>query len=327
MRLGLSLFGLEKSVKDMVELARLAEDAGFEQLYTVEAVRESLVPLVAIATATKRIQLGPGIMPIFLRSPLLTVQSIAQLDEVSEGRAILGLGVSTPGLLAPHGVPYGKPLTRMREYIQIVRGLLRGETVSHQGQMYNIQQSQLEFPLHRRDIPIYLAAIGPKMHQLVGEVADGVLSDLWQDAAYVRFAVEQVQEGCRKAGRDIASVDIGGYLFCAVANSEQEATEAMRPIIAFFVALQPNLAPLLKRLGFAEAAARVQEAFRAGGLGAATHYVTEDMVQSLSATGTPAQCRARLEEFIKAGVQTPILVPTGKDHKEGIKAAIKAFTS
>jgi 5,10-methylenetetrahydromethanopterin reductase len=113
-------------------------------------------------------------MPIFLRSPLLTVQSIAQLDEVSEGRAILGLGVSTPSLLAPHGVPYGKPLTRMREYIQIVRGLLRGETVSYQGQVYNIPQSQREFPFHRRDIPIYLAAIGPKMHQLVGEVADGV---------------------------------------------------------------------------------------------------------------------------------------------------------
>src|SRR5262249_678451 len=108
---------------------------------------KSLVPLVAIATATKRIQLGPGIMPIFLRSPLLTVQSIAQLDEVSEGRAILGLGVSTPALLAPHGVLYGKPLTRMREYMQIVRGLLRGETVSHQGQVYNIQPSQLEFPL------------------------------------------------------------------------------------------------------------------------------------------------------------------------------------
>ena len=101
----------------------------------------------------------------------------------------------------------------------------------------------------------------------------------------------------------------------------------MQPIIAFFVAIQPNIAPLLKRLGFAEAAAGVQEAFRAGGLEAATQYVTEDMIKSLSATGTPAQCRARLEEFIKAGVQTPIIVPTGKDHKEGIKAAIKAFTS
>jgi 5,10-methylenetetrahydromethanopterin reductase len=327
MRLGLGLFGIETSVKDMVELARMAEDAGFEQIYIAETVREPLVPLVAIATATKRIQLGPGIMNISLRSPLLTAQSIAQLDEVAEGRALLGLGVSTPGLLAPHGVLYGKPLTRMREYVQIVRGLLRGETVSSQGQMYNIPQSQLEFPLYRSDIPIYLAAVGPKMHQLAGEVADGVLTDAALDPAYVQSAVAQVQEGCQRAGRDRASVDCGCCLFCAVAHNEQQAIEAMQPVLALLLAIQPNFAPNLKRLGFTEAAAKVQEAFRAGGTMAAAPYVTKDMVKSLTVTGTPTQCRARVEDYSKAGVQTPILVPVGKNQKEGIKAAITAFVS
>jgi 5,10-methylenetetrahydromethanopterin reductase len=327
MRLGLTLFGLETSVKDMVELARMAEDAGFEQIYICEAVREPLVPLVAIATATKRIQLGPGIMKIFLRSPLLTAQSIAQLDEVAEGRALLGLGVSTPGLLAPHGVRYGKPLTRMREYVQIVRELLRGEAVISQGQMYTIHQSQLEFPLHRHDIPIYLAAVGPKMHQLAGEVADGVLTDAALDPAYVQSAVAQVQEGCQRAGRARTSVDCGCCLFCSVANNEQQAIEAMQPLLAFHLAIQPNFAPMLKRLGLTEAATKVQEAFRAGGMMAAAPYVTKEMVKSLTVTGTPTQCRARVEDYIKAGVQTPIFVPVGKNQKEGIKAAITAFAS
>jgi 5,10-methylenetetrahydromethanopterin reductase len=327
MKMGLSLFGFDTTVKDMVELARLAEDAGFAQIYTIEAVRESLVPLVAIATATKRIQLGPGIMNIFLRSPLLTAQSIAQLDEVSEGRALLGLGVSVTGFVEPHGVHYGKPLTRMREYIQLVRGLLRGEAVSAQGQIYHAQGMQLQFQPYRSAIPIYLAAVGPKMHQLAGEVADGVLTDLALDPAYVQSAVAQVQEGCQRAGRARASVDCGCYLFCAVAHNEQQAIETMQPTLAFSIAIQPNFAPVLKRLGFTEAAAKVQEAFRAGGMMAAAPYVTKDMVKSLTVTGTPTQCRARVEEYVKAGVQTPILVPVGKNQKEGIKAAITAFAS
>lgn len=326
-RMGLSLFGFDTSVKDMVELARLAEDAGFEQLYTIEAIRESLVPLVAIATATKRIQLGPGIMNIFLRSPLLTAQSIAQLDEVAEGRALLGLGVSVTGLVEAHGVRYGKPLTRMKEYLPIVRGLLRGEAVSHQGQVYRIHRSQLQFPPLRSDIPIYLAAIGPKMHQLAGEMADGVLTDWMLDPDYVQSALEHVQEGCQRAGRAMATVDRGCYLLCSVANSEREAVEAVQPTVAFSLALQPNLDPVLKRLGFIEAVAKVRAAFRAGDMVTAAQSVSEDIVRSLTVTGTPAQCRARLEEYIKAGVQTPILVPVGKDHKEGIQAAIKAFTS
>jgi 5,10-methylenetetrahydromethanopterin reductase len=193
--------------------------------------------------------------------------------------------------------------------------------------MYTIPQSQLEFPLYRRDLPIYLAAVGPKMHHLAGEVADGVLTDAALDPAYVQSAVAQVQEGCQWAGRDRVSVDCGCCLFCAVANNEQHAIEAMQPILALLLAIQPNFAPNLKRLGFTEAAAKVQEAFRAGGTMAAAPYVTKDMVKNLTVTGTPMQCRARVEDYINAGVHTPILVPVGKNTKEGIKAAITAFAS
>ena len=112
-----------------------------------------------------------------------------------------------------------------------------------------------------------------------------------------------------------------------MAHNEQHAIEAMQPLLAFHLAIQPNFAPNLQRLGFTEAAAKVQEAFRVGGMMAAAPYVTKDMVKSLTVTGTPMQCRARVEDYLKAGVHTPILVPVGMNTKERIKAAITAFAS
>ena len=171
-RIGLGLLG-GPEVPKMVELSRLAEQHDFESVWVAETrlTRDGMVPCAAIAMATSRIKIATGIVNVYTRGAVLTATSFVSLDEVSEGRIIMGLGPGSPLVLEPQGYAFDKPVTRLRETIAIVQALLRGEAVNYSGKTMSVNGAKLEAPPPRSHIPLYLGVTGPKALELAGETA------------------------------------------------------------------------------------------------------------------------------------------------------------
>ena len=186
-RIGVRLeTGPHLSPHQLLELAQLAEKRGFETVWVPEGSgTEALTQLTAFACGTSRIKLGTGILPIFHRTPTLLAMGAGGLDAISGGRFILGLGVGHQGAVeGAHGIPFDRPMTRLRETVHIVRRLLTGESVAFEGSAYNVKSAKLGFNPIRADMPIYLAALRPRMVELAGEIADGVLLN-WATSPYL----------------------------------------------------------------------------------------------------------------------------------------------
>ena len=196
------------SPADIQGLALVAEDLGYQEIWMTEgAGRDSLTQLASIATATNRIVAGTGILPIYSRTPLITAMSAAGLAAVSGGRFILGLGVGNrPATENGHGVTFANPLDRLRETIYIVRRLLQGEEVTFHGKALKVTEVSLGDAAPKEKVPIYIAALGPRMLRLAGEIADGVLLS-WAASSYLKEAIRQVREGAVSAGRDLPEGD------------------------------------------------------------------------------------------------------------------------
>ncbi|MBM3944138.1 MAG: LLM class flavin-dependent oxidoreductase, partial [SAR202 cluster bacterium] len=180
------------TVDELVDLARLAERRGFESVWVPEGSgRDALTLLTAMARATSRIRLATGILPIFNRTPMTMAMSAAGLAAASGNRFILGLGTGHKGPVeGGHGVPFGRPLGRMRETVLIVSGLLRGEAVTLEGKDFSVRDARLGKAVDGVKVPVYIAALGPKMVALTGEMADGALLN-WTASKYLPTAIAQ----------------------------------------------------------------------------------------------------------------------------------------
>lgn len=214
-RIGLRLRDDRLSFPDLMSLARLAEARGYETLFVPESSgREVFTQLTAFATATERLRLGPGIATIFTRTPSLLAQAVATLDQLAGGRAVLGLGSGhAPVLEAGHGVHFKRPLARMRAYVTLIKAILGGNTTFPPVELVPVTRFRLE--THARpDIPICLAALGPRMCRLAGEIGDGVLLN-WATPVYVAEAPRNLRAGAERGGRDPASVDVACYVRAA----------------------------------------------------------------------------------------------------------------
>lgn len=298
-------------VPEMVELALLAEDVGCESVWIAETriTRDGFVPAGAIAARTRRIGIGTGIVNVFTRGPVLSAISFATLDEASAGRAIAGLGTGSPLVLAAQGQGFEKPLTRLREYVEVQRLLLCGDPVNYHGQTIQIAGAQLEFTPYRRDIPIHLGVTGPKALELAGEIADGAMLNGFLPPAYVQRAVTRIAAGAARVGRDTRAIDISMAVITAVDTDGGRARDAARPFVAMYMTRMPNIAA---EMGFdADQLARVRIAVDAGGIEAGLPYVSDDMVTAVTVAGTLAECRARIADYRAAGVGLPILFPLG----------------
>jgi 5,10-methylenetetrahydromethanopterin reductase len=309
-RVGLAFLGAPR-VPEMVELAQLAEEIGAESVWVAETrvTRDGFVPAGAIAARTTRIGVGTGIVNVFTRGPVLSAISFATLDEASGGRAIAGLGPGSPLVLAAQGQPFERPLTRLREYVDVLRRLLRGDRIDYAGQTVRLEGVQLEMEPHRRHIPIYLGVTGPKALELAGEIADGVILNGFLPPAYVGRARERIAVGAKRAGRDPTAIDLSMALITAMHADDKVARDTARPFVAMYMTRFPNLA---REMGFDEPAmARVRAAVDAGGPAAGAAAVSDAMVSAVTVTGTREQCLARLAEYRAAGVRLPILFPLG----------------
>ena len=219
--------------QDLQELGVLAEKLGYETVWAPEGGgRDSLTALAAIALRTERVRLGTGILPIYARTATNTAMGAAGMAAVSGDRFILGLGVGhRPTVEGRDGVPFRQPMARLRETIGIVRGLLSGEDVAYEGRHFNIASASLGGAAPKERVPIYIAALGPQMLELAGEMADGVLMN-WTAESFIREAVEHVKHGAEKAGRDPSEIDIAGYVRVAAGGDEDAVRASLRGQVA-----------------------------------------------------------------------------------------------
>ena len=297
------------SVKDLVELVTLAERRGFECVWVPEGGgRDALTLLATFASATSKIKLATGILPIFHRTPTLTAMSAAGLAAASGNRFILGLGTGHEGTtIQTHGVPFARPVGRMRETVAIARGLLRGESVTYQGHEFSIQGARLGRAVQDVSVPIYIAALGPRMVALSGEVADGVLLN-WTAASYLAKVAQQVHDAARAAGRDSSAVDIAGYVRVAVGPDEAAARKALQRQIASYVSYS-YYRDFFATCGFS---AEMQAAAR-GDSDAAAKAITKAMQDEVAVVGTGEHCRAEIERRRGLGLQLPVIAPFAVD--------------
>jgi len=312
---------------DIVECVKLAEELGYESAWVAEGHGgDQFAILSACATVTKRILLGTSISSVFVRSIPTIAMAAATVDHISQRRFILGLGSSHRVQVEPeHGIPYGKPIQRVRESVEIVRTLLRDGVVSYKGETVAIERFDLWFTPIRPEIPVYLAALFPKMLQVCGEIAQGVILT-WSTLEAGRRAADNIAIGARRAGRRPEEIDITSLLPCYVTNDRRQAFNAMRPAVAFYGGFFPRYNRLMAESGFPEAAQAIKTAWDQGGHEAAAKVVPDELIDAIAVAGMPAECRERIEAYRRSGISLPIISPrpTGTDPKQAAIDALKA---
>ena len=325
-RIGIAFSG-GPSPAEIVELVTLAEALGYESAWVAEGHGgDQFAVLAACATQTSRILLGTAISSVFVRTAPTIAMAAASVDDLSAGRFILGLGSSHKVQVeAEHGVAYSKPLTRVRECLGLIRDLLRDGQVRFEGETIRSDGFDLWFAPRRPEIPIYLSAVFPKMTELCGEIADGIILTR-STVATGRPVRERLAAGAVRAGRDASRIAVTTLLPTAVAETRAEALAALRPGLAFYSGFFPRYNRMMAEHGFGEEAAAIAAAWSRGDRNAAERAVSDAMIDATSIAGTPEQCRARIEDYRRSGIDLPILSPfaRGADAKARFEAAIRA---
>ncbi|MEM4417454.1 MAG: LLM class flavin-dependent oxidoreductase [Nitrososphaerota archaeon] len=329
-RIGLSFVSHAGPVKSggILESAVLAERAGYESVWVPELYydRECHTILGAIAVQTRRLKLASSVVNPVTRHPSLIAMSTATLDELSGGRAILGLGSGGRIGASAHGIPlehvgmvYGSPVKRLRECIMLVRRLLGGERLSYEGEYYRLDDVGLEFKPVKKRIPIYLGQQGPAMMRLTGEVADGVILTIICSEKYIQRAIQHIAEGASRAGRSMREIDITARIAVSMASDSRRAVEAAKEIVGR-VLIHPGSMPVVEASGIGlEEVRPLREAVEKGDRAALRRLVKNEWVEMLTASGTPRDCRERLDQYRRAGVKLPLVVPIGKNYREVIR--------
>ncbi len=345
LRLGLTVGGAASAAQ--MELIHEAERLGFDSVWCGEAYGADAVSCLAwIGARTERIRIGSSILQVPARTPAMTAMTAMSLDQLTGGRFILGLGPSGPQVVEGwYGVPYGKPLTRMRECISIIRTILAREApLTHQGEHYQIPYTGpgatgLGKPLKsilrgRRDLPIYTAAITPSGITFAGEIADGVLP-LVLDPERTDIVEPHVLEGMRLAGRqpDLSKFDIAPYVPVRLGEDLAECRRPIKEWLALYIGgmgargknFYNNYA---RRLGYEAQASIIQDLYLEGRKAEAAAAVPDALIDAVSLVGTAARIRDRLGAWKEAGkrggVGTMILMLGGKDELRLVAEAIAA---
>jgi 5,10-methylenetetrahydromethanopterin reductase len=301
MRFGCS-FWLDRDPRQAARFARVAEDAGFQDVWFPDHyfIREVYAALALAAAATTRVGLGTAVTSPYLRHPVLLASAVATIDEISEGRAILGIGVGGHEFPSQLNVSLARPLAVCREATDVIRRLLAGETVTAQGKVFSVQGARLHFTPSRR-IPVYLAARGPQMLALAGEIADGVITH-GTHAGYLTRARDQVAGGLSRAGRPAGAVDLALMGEVVVTDDVTRERERLRARCVLMAG--GEYAPeLVERYGLTAADVEpVRRAVKAGDLAAAALAVNDRVVDAFCVAGSADRCRDILRTMARAGV-------------------------
>ena len=314
-------------ISEGMDFARYAEAKGFEAVWQAESrlVREATVPMAAFASVTTRLKVGSGVVDCWSRNPARLAATFSTLDDLAPGRVILGIGAWWDPLAQKVGISRAKPLRAMREIVTAVRGLLANERVTMQGEFVRLDGVELDYVYQERrakDVPIYIGATGMQMMELTGEIADGVVLNYLVSPDYNARAIEALAAGAAKAGRRWEDLDRPQLVVCSVHEDRATALDMARLMVTQYLGQQPHI---MKASGVPQS---ILDAVGSVLTWPATHeqvvaasrHVPDEIVQMLTASGTPAEARAKVQEYIDHGCTCPILYPLGD-----VKAMIDAF--
>ena len=319
---------------DVMEKVKLADQMGFDSVWLGESWGYELFTSMGdLVRITKRIKVGAGIANIFSRTPALIASTAATLDERSGGRILLGLGPSGANVIEHwHGVKFEKPVKRTREYVEIIRMILRGEKLVYNGEFFQLERGfTLRFKPLRADLPIYIAAMGPKNVEQTGEIADGILPVYWPGNKWGELRT-QLDAGSAKAGRPLHSAALAPYITSIFLpeNADEQmrqsaAAKAAEPLAYYIARMGVYYADMLTRQGFGEDVQAVIEADKAKrSLKSAVAAVSPRMLDATAIIGTPKEIVAKLDLWGAAGVDEPLMgMPSGTIDEVG--AQLSAF--
>lgn len=323
------LLNAEYSLAELAELGRLCEELGYRSLwYTdIRFARECYLGLAAVAANTSRLQLGPGVTDPYSRHPAITAATIATFDELCGGRALLGLGTGGYGF-RQLGLEKKLPVAALRETVQVVRALLRGERVDRDGKVISLAGGQLEFEPVRRHVPIYFATHGAQIATLAGKIADGVLIANTLLPRMFAFYLERLQEGMKSAERSPDTVDIGLRVEACVSEDYDAAFAVMRRRMASRLIGQYPHWGYLDELGvtlpdaFVEIAAKKDPGLADG----AAAVMPREVVDYTVLAGNPERVAEQLAGVLRPEI-TSITIRPHNVPGESIQSVIRALAT
>ncbi|MGH7821148.1 MAG: LLM class flavin-dependent oxidoreductase [Candidatus Binatia bacterium] len=300
-------------IAEVIDLARRAEDAGFGSVWTVEFYnRNGLVVLGQVAAATRRLKVGTGISYAYMRTPVLSAAAAMDIDEISGGRMILGLGSGTKSMNESwYGVPFEpRSAPKMKEAVALIRQLFAaagGGRIKFDGEFYKIRIPMFIRPHAAREtIPIYLAAVQKGMLRAAGEVADGLVGHPIYTRRYLRELVHpNLKIGLDRARRERRQFDLASYVITSISSDRAQALREAKGQIAFYATAR-SYEGILDLHGWQEAKAGIYEAFKTFDFGKMASFVSDEMVAEIAVTGTPDECRQKLRKW-EGLIDTPLL--------------------
>jgi len=304
-------------------LAGAAELAGFSAVFVAEGHGDALALCHLVAAATRHARVGTAIANAALRPPVLAAKTAAQLDQASNGRFILGLGVANSVMNERFGIAPFAPLAMIEEYAAVVRAVLAGSPTGYDGQVFRTGMVPLDSPPIRTELPIYLAALGPRMLELAGRIADGVILNL-MTPAQAGAAVGVVRASAKAAGRDPESVEIACVMHCCLGSDGAAATAAARAAVLRYV-MHPAAPRLFGELDGGPSLRGARELVLAGDRAAAADAVPQQVADGFVVHGGADECLARASEYAAAGVDLPVLFPMPADGDWGYEKTIAAM--
>ena len=309
-------------LREGLDFVQYAEDRGFESVWQAESrlVRDAIVPMAAYAAVTNRIHIGSGVINNWTRNIGLLAATFLTLDDLAPDRIICGIGAWWDPLARDVGIERRKPLTAMRETVEVLRRLLNMERVTFHGEFVHVDGIELDVVHGRREpryVPIMIGATGPKMMELTGEIADGAVLNYCVPPEYNDQALELLENGAKKSGRTLDDVDRPQLVVCSVDHDHDRALDTTRELLTQYLAQQPHIAKasgvsqgivdeIQSILGWPATHEQIQEA---------KHLVPDDLILRITASGTPDEARSKVKEYQKHGATCPILYPVGGDVK------------
>ena len=305
-------------LREGMKLAQFAEKHGFEAVWQAESrlVRDAIVPMAAYAAVTERIKVGSGVINNWTRNIGLLAATFLTLDDLAPDRIVCGMGAWWDPLATNVGIERRKPLVAMRETVEVMRRLLAMENVTFHGEFHHVQGIELDVVHGRREprhVPIMIGATGMKMMELAGEIGDGVLLNYCVPPEYNDPALEHLKAGIARAGRKFDDLDRPQLVVCSVHQNKATALDGARGLLTQYLAQQPHIAQasgvsddVVKQiqsiLGWPATKEQIKEAM---------HFVPDDLVQRITASGTPEEVKAKVREYAAHGATCPVLYPLG----------------
>ncbi|HOE35009.1 MAG: LLM class flavin-dependent oxidoreductase [Chloroflexi bacterium] len=309
-------------LREGLDIVRYAEEKGFEAVWQAESrlVRDAIVPMAAYAAVTERLKVGSGVINNWTRNIGLLASTFLTLDDLAPNRIICGIGAWWDPLAKNVGINRTKPLKAMEETVTVLRKLLNMERVTFEGEFVNVHGIELDVVHGRREprnVPIYIGATGDKMMEMAGRIADGVVMNYCVPVDYNDIAIEQLMVGLKNAGRRLEDFDRPQLVVCSVDEDHDRAIDTTRELLCQYLAQQPHIAKasgvstevvqkIQAILGWPATHEQIQKA---------KHLVPEELIHRITASGTPSEAKAKVQEYIDHGCTCPILYAVGGNAK------------